>query len=254
MRRVASPGMSADRIGHEDATPTCKGYPDTQMENKMTTTTPGSYGAAADRTDVRRKVWTFTETKLGYKTSEFLMMLIFAVGVIIAAYASSSDTLSPRGRLALRKLRRRGVHPEPRTRQARHSRALRAGHLTRQSPLDEERLATAQAHHPPTKWNGPGLRPGAVSRFRPGRRSTLLRDRNHGEEGRRPCCGTPRPIPERGRRQRRPLSASPYPSARAGPRPRADAGDEQATDPTATAGPSSRSSTGGGPWSTSTAA
>ena len=61
----------------------------------MTTTTPGSYGAAAaDRTDDRRRVWTFTETKLGYKTSEFLMMLIFVVGVIIAAYASSSDALS----------------------------------------------------------------------------------------------------------------------------------------------------------------
>ena len=51
----------------------------------MTTTTPGSYGATADRTGRRRRVWTFAETKLGYKTSEFLMMLVFAVGVIIAA-------------------------------------------------------------------------------------------------------------------------------------------------------------------------
>ena len=61
----------------------------------MTTTTPGSMGAtSADRTDDRRIVRSFTETKLGYKTSEFLMMLIFVVGVIIAAYASSSDALS----------------------------------------------------------------------------------------------------------------------------------------------------------------
>jgi hypothetical protein len=87
--------MSGDRIGQMEATPTTQwGYPDTQMEDKMTTTTPGSYGAAADRTDDRRRIWTFTETKLGYKTSEFLMMLIFVAGVIIAAYASSSDALS----------------------------------------------------------------------------------------------------------------------------------------------------------------
>jgi hypothetical protein len=61
----------------------------------MTTTTPGSYAAGApDRTDERRTVRTFTETKLGIKTSEFVMMLIFVVGVIVAAYASNADALS----------------------------------------------------------------------------------------------------------------------------------------------------------------
>ena len=42
----------------------------------------------------RRTVRSFTETKLGFKTSEFLMMLIFVVGVLVAAYASSADALS----------------------------------------------------------------------------------------------------------------------------------------------------------------
>ena len=61
----------------------------------MTTTTPGSYGAhATDRPDDRRVVRSFTETKLGFKTSEFLMMLIFVVGVLVAAYASNADALS----------------------------------------------------------------------------------------------------------------------------------------------------------------
>ena len=61
----------------------------------MTTTTPGSFGqSTADRADRPRIVRTFTETKLGFKTSEFLMMLIFVVGVIVAAYASSADALS----------------------------------------------------------------------------------------------------------------------------------------------------------------
>ena len=61
----------------------------------MTTTTPGSYTAGStDRTDARRTVRSFTETKLGYKTSEFLMMLIFVIGVLVAAYASNADALS----------------------------------------------------------------------------------------------------------------------------------------------------------------
>ena len=61
----------------------------------MTTTTPGSFGATTtDRTNDRRTVRSFTETKVGYKTSEFLMMLLFLVGVLIAAYASSADALS----------------------------------------------------------------------------------------------------------------------------------------------------------------
>jgi len=61
----------------------------------MTTTTPGDFGASrVAHTDTRRTHRTFTETKLGFKTSEFYMMLIFAVAVIVAAYASSADALS----------------------------------------------------------------------------------------------------------------------------------------------------------------
>ena len=71
------------------------GYPDTLLEYRMTTTTPEAYGAhATDRTDDRRTVRSFTETKLGFKTSEFLMMLIFVVGVLVAAYASNADAIS----------------------------------------------------------------------------------------------------------------------------------------------------------------
>jgi hypothetical protein len=63
----------------------------------MATTTPGSYGdashtgAVAPRRTVRT---TFTETKLGIKTSEFWMMIVFIAGVLIAAYAKNSDALS----------------------------------------------------------------------------------------------------------------------------------------------------------------
>jgi hypothetical protein len=61
----------------------------------MSTTTPGSYGVAAnDRTDTRRTVRTFTETKLGFKTTEFWMTILFVAGVLIAAYAKNSDALS----------------------------------------------------------------------------------------------------------------------------------------------------------------
>jgi hypothetical protein len=61
----------------------------------MTTTTPGAYTTGtADHTDDRRTVRSFTETKLGFKTSEFLMMLIFVIGVLVAAYVSNADALS----------------------------------------------------------------------------------------------------------------------------------------------------------------
>jgi len=61
----------------------------------MTTTTPGSFTTSTDdRTDDRRIVRSFTETKLGVKTSEFAMMLIFVIGVLVAAYASNADALS----------------------------------------------------------------------------------------------------------------------------------------------------------------
>jgi len=61
----------------------------------MATTTPGSYGATgSERADRRTIRQTFTETKLGVKTSEFWMMLIFAVAVIIAAYVKNGDALN----------------------------------------------------------------------------------------------------------------------------------------------------------------
>jgi hypothetical protein len=54
----------------------------------------GQLGTSRVPTDTRRAHRTFTETELGFKTSEFYMMLIFAVAVIIAAYVSSADALS----------------------------------------------------------------------------------------------------------------------------------------------------------------
>jgi hypothetical protein len=62
----------------------------------MTTTTPGSYGETSHTRDLgaRGSIRRFTETKLGFKTSEFYMMLLFVVAVIVAAYVSSSDALS----------------------------------------------------------------------------------------------------------------------------------------------------------------
>jgi len=58
----------------------------------MATTNPSTYRTTGDRNDVRRGPRAaFTESKLGVKTSEFYMMLIFIAGVLIAAYASSDD-------------------------------------------------------------------------------------------------------------------------------------------------------------------
>jgi hypothetical protein len=60
------------------------------------TTGASAYGETAQTRDLgaRNDVRTFTETKLGFKTSEFLMMLIFAVAVVVAAYLSDADALS----------------------------------------------------------------------------------------------------------------------------------------------------------------
>ena len=61
----------------------------------MATTSTGSYRATDrgdTRTGVRRSPRTaFTESKLGVKTSEFYMMLLFIAGTLIAAYVSSDD-------------------------------------------------------------------------------------------------------------------------------------------------------------------
>src|SRR3954447_22132068 len=72
------------------------GHPDTSQEDRMATTTPGSYGETSHTRDfgARGSIRRFTETKLGFKTSEFYMTLIFAVAVIIAAYVKNADALS----------------------------------------------------------------------------------------------------------------------------------------------------------------
>jgi hypothetical protein len=60
----------------------------------MSSTTDASYGGTpargVGRVGARR---TFTETKNGFKTSEFLMMLVFVVAVLVAAYADGEDSL-----------------------------------------------------------------------------------------------------------------------------------------------------------------
>ena len=60
----------------------------------MSQTTGASVGATPVRSarglEARR---TFTETKNGFKTSEFVMMLVFVVAVLVAAYADGEDSL-----------------------------------------------------------------------------------------------------------------------------------------------------------------
>ncbi|MCU1496129.1 MAG: sle [Acidimicrobiales bacterium] len=67
----------------------------------MTTTDPASRttGATAreGRTpgeDRKRRVRRTTETKAGYKTTEFMLGVLFVVAVIVAAYASGDDSMS----------------------------------------------------------------------------------------------------------------------------------------------------------------
>jgi len=55
----------------------------------------GSRRNVSDRPARKTRVSRFTETKNGFKTSEMLVMLVFAVGVLIATYADD-DTLSHR--------------------------------------------------------------------------------------------------------------------------------------------------------------
>jgi len=52
----------------------------------------GSATAYQDRSD--RDVRTYTETKLGFKTSEFLVMLAAFAAVIVATYVDGDDTLT----------------------------------------------------------------------------------------------------------------------------------------------------------------
>ena len=66
----------------------------------MTTTTPGSYdagtyGAGHDSSHhaTPQRVWRFTETKAGPKTTEFIFMVLFIAGVLVATYIDDGDTL-----------------------------------------------------------------------------------------------------------------------------------------------------------------
>jgi len=51
---------------------------------------PGAGTGAVRRTERR----TFTETKLGFKTSEFLMAVVAIAAVLAATYADGDDTLT----------------------------------------------------------------------------------------------------------------------------------------------------------------
>ncbi|HEX7135555.1 MAG TPA: hypothetical protein VF228_23465 [Iamia sp.] len=60
----------------------------------MTTTTPGAYDTEYDTAHATApRVRRFTETKAGAKTTEFMFMVLFIVGVLIATYIDDSDSL-----------------------------------------------------------------------------------------------------------------------------------------------------------------
>lgn len=67
----------------------------------MTTQTPASYGSGGaqaaqtshDGHSSTRHVRRFTETKAGPKTTEFIFMVLFIVGVLIASYIDSDDSI-----------------------------------------------------------------------------------------------------------------------------------------------------------------
>lgn len=52
------------------------------------------YGTTGSATAYRGERRTFTETKLGFKTSEFLVALAAMVAVLVATYADGDDSLT----------------------------------------------------------------------------------------------------------------------------------------------------------------
>jgi len=52
----------------------------------------GAYAGRAAQ-DTPRRVWRWTETKAGPKTTEFLFMVLFIAGVLIATYIDGDDSL-----------------------------------------------------------------------------------------------------------------------------------------------------------------
>lgn len=65
----------------------------------MTATTPGSYAdthaqaPSYDVDQVQRRTRRFTEAKAGPKTTEFMFMVLFIVGVLVATYIDDNDSL-----------------------------------------------------------------------------------------------------------------------------------------------------------------
>jgi hypothetical protein len=41
-----------------------------------------------------RRTWTYTETKLGTKTTEFYVMILAIAGILVATYVDSNDALT----------------------------------------------------------------------------------------------------------------------------------------------------------------
>lgn len=59
----------------------------------MTTTTPPGYADhSRSEHDSRNRVWRWTETKAGPKTTEFIFMVIVVAGALIAAYVDDEDS------------------------------------------------------------------------------------------------------------------------------------------------------------------
>lgn len=63
----------------------------------MTTTTPSGYSDQAQSGsyaghDTSRRVWRWTETKAGPKTTEFIFMVLIVLGALIAAYIDDDDS------------------------------------------------------------------------------------------------------------------------------------------------------------------
>lgn len=52
------------------------------------TETAGARSTAASR---RGRGWSFTETKAGFKTTEFMLMIVAIAGILIATYIGDAD-------------------------------------------------------------------------------------------------------------------------------------------------------------------
>lgn len=55
---------------------------------------PVTYAAKSDHADNRTSLRTFSETKLGTKTTEFYLTLVAIIGILAATYMNDNDSLS----------------------------------------------------------------------------------------------------------------------------------------------------------------